>query len=152
MIRKHVDFDTLRSRIISHSIISVKELFRDLLQLANNALVFYSKITREYKSALLLRELTTKTLHQHFNGSQPSSLSSSKAASTKLSPLKTTNRGSPVKPRSVHPGDKNSSRKTANSEAKGVANTPKKGRVGRKNNNRQRSVSPVKGRKKGRTR
>ncbi|XP_020541298.1 uncharacterized protein LOC105649487 isoform X2 [Jatropha curcas] len=65
MILQHMDFDTLRSRIASCTITSVKEVFRDLLLLANNALVFYSRTTREYKSALLLREIVTKSLQQH---------------------------------------------------------------------------------------
>ncbi|XP_021688774.2 uncharacterized protein LOC110670817 isoform X2 [Hevea brasiliensis] len=67
MILQHMDFDTLRSRIANHSITSVKEVYRDLLLLANNALVFYSKTTREYKSALLLRDIVTKSLRQHLN-------------------------------------------------------------------------------------
>lgn len=79
MIHRHMDFDTIGSRIASHSVMSVKELFRDLLLLANNALVFYSKSTREYKSALLLRDLTTKTLRRHLKDS------SGKATSANLS-------------------------------------------------------------------
>lgn len=147
-----MDFDTLRSRITSRSIISVKELFRDLLLLANNALVFYSMNTREYKAALLLRELTTNTLRQHFTTF--SSLGSGKAASTKLSAMTTTIRSPPVKPSSAHPVDKNPSLKTG---AKVVTKAPKKGlsqprRVGRKSNTQQQSVTPVKGRKSGRTR
>ncbi|KAJ4842621.1 hypothetical protein Tsubulata_034105 [Turnera subulata] len=65
MILQHMDLDTIRSRISTGSITSAKEVFRDLLLLANNALVFYSRTTREYKSALLLREIVTKSLRQH---------------------------------------------------------------------------------------
>ncbi|XP_027347343.1 uncharacterized protein LOC113858790 [Abrus precatorius] len=64
MIRRHVDFDTIRSSISNQTIKSAMELFRDLLLLTNNALVFYSKTTREYKTALLLRDLVTKTLRE----------------------------------------------------------------------------------------
>lgn len=60
-----MDFDTIRSRIGNQTIKSVMELFRDLLLLANNALVFYSKNTREYKSALLLRDYVTKKLREN---------------------------------------------------------------------------------------
>ncbi|XP_052883931.1 uncharacterized protein LOC108450718 isoform X2 [Gossypium arboreum] len=44
MIRQHRDFDTIRSRIASKSIMSVKELFRDMLLVANNALELRSKV------------------------------------------------------------------------------------------------------------
>ncbi|XP_021726375.1 uncharacterized protein LOC110693556 [Chenopodium quinoa] len=66
IIRQHMDLDTIRSRIANKSITSIIELLRDLLLLANNALVFYSKCTREYKCALVFRDLVTKTLHQHY--------------------------------------------------------------------------------------
>ncbi|KAF5728655.1 putative Bromodomain 4 [Tripterygium wilfordii] len=64
MIRRHMDLDTIKSRIVSRLILSRKELFRDLLLITNNALVFYSKNTRGYKSASLLRELVSKTMRQ----------------------------------------------------------------------------------------
>lgn len=166
-----MDFDTLRSRIASRSIMSVKEVFRDVLLLTNNALVFYSKNTREYKSALLLRDFTTKILRQHFDDS------SSKALSANLSP-KTTMYNPPVKPRSIRHGNRKLSGKAATPEnavkktsnaASGKkpsdANTTqvveslamkKKGfgrpkKVGRKNKSQQ-SQTPTKGRKRGRTR
>ncbi|KAI4296648.1 hypothetical protein L6164_036592 [Bauhinia variegata] len=97
MIRQHMDFDTLRSRISSQKINSMKELFRDLLLLANNALVFYSKGTREYKSALLLRDLITNKLRENFEGSS-SKLVTRANISTTL-PLHCPT----VKPRSVRP-------------------------------------------------
>ncbi|POO03656.1 Bromodomain containing protein [Trema orientale] len=153
MIRKHMDFDTLRSRITGRSIMSIEELFRDLLLLANNAMVFYSKTTREHKSAMLLRDLTTKTLHQHFNDSR-----NTKAASANLSVITTIHSSPPpVKPQSVHPGNRNLPGKTAESKINDVAKSPKKGsaqpkRVGRKSNNTQQTVTPVKGRKRGRIR
>lgn len=56
-----MDFDTIRSRINNGTIKSMLELIRDLLLLTNNAILFYSKITREYKIALKLRDLAIKT-------------------------------------------------------------------------------------------
>ncbi|KAK6124329.1 hypothetical protein DH2020_041899 [Rehmannia glutinosa] len=52
IIRQHVDIGMIESRIIGRSIKSAKELFRDLLLLANNALVFYSRRTRVQVSTL----------------------------------------------------------------------------------------------------
>lgn len=82
----------IRSMIISESIKSAKELFRALLLLANNALVFYSSRTREYKSALSLRHLVMKEYKQHCRGS----CMDPKSAFLPFNP--------PVKPRSArHP-------------------------------------------------
>lgn len=171
MIHRHMDFDTIGSRIASNYVMSVKELFRDLLLLANNALVFYSKSTREYKSALLLRDLTTKTLRQHLKDSI-----SKKAASVNLS-SNTLVCNPPAKPRGSRPGNRKLSRKATNagktpartsnkSKKAGNANAdsspsvesfavtkrtsghPRK--VGRKPVGQQ-NVVPVKGRKRGRT-
>ncbi|XP_057986305.1 uncharacterized protein LOC110649622 isoform X2 [Hevea brasiliensis] len=98
MILQHMDFDTLRSRIVDHSIVSVKEVFRDLLLIANNALVFYSKTTREYKSALLLRHIVTKNLRQHLKDY---------ISKTTITLLSTTPPilDPPVKPHSPRPGN-----------------------------------------------
>lgn len=63
-----MDIGTIKSRIVAQSIKSAKELFRDLLLVANNALVFYSRRTREYKSALSLRNLVMKEYKQHCRG------------------------------------------------------------------------------------
>lgn len=57
LIRQHLDIETIRSRVSSHYITTQKELYRDLLLLANNALVFYSPNSREHQSAVLLRGL-----------------------------------------------------------------------------------------------
>lgn len=166
MIRRHMDFDTIRSRIASHSITSALELFRDLLLLSNNSLVFYSKSTREYKSALLLRDLITKKLQQHFI-----KYSSSKATSANLS-VKTPMPNRPVKPRSVRPGNGKVSGKAANAVTKtsnggkgpGFADSPssveslavtKKGlgrlRKGGRGSADQGPFTPMKGRKRVRT-
>ncbi|CAA6668807.1 unnamed protein product [Spirodela intermedia] len=51
MVRRHVDFQTVRSRISDGSISSAKEVFRDLLLLSNNAL-----------SAVVLRGLVAERL------------------------------------------------------------------------------------------
>ncbi|CAL0312037.1 unnamed protein product [Lupinus luteus] len=64
MIRKHMDLDTIRLRISNRTIKSVMELFRDLYLLINNALVFYSKSTRQYKNAQLLRDMVNETLKE----------------------------------------------------------------------------------------
>lgn len=92
-IRQHMDFDTIRSRIANCSIKSAKELFRDLLLLANNAIVFYSKRTREYKSALSLRGTVMKRYRQHFKDSGNRSSSSILCFSPIYNP--------PVRPRSI---------------------------------------------------
>ncbi|KAL3624901.1 hypothetical protein CASFOL_031569 [Castilleja foliolosa] len=77
VIKQHVDIGTIRSRIIGQSIKSAKELFRDLLLLANNALVFYSRRTREYKSAMALRHIVMeeykKLCSANINSQQPTS-------------------------------------------------------------------------------
>lgn len=64
-----MDIGTIKSRIVAHSIKSAKDLFRDLLLLANNALVFYSRRTREYKAAVTLRKLVMKEYKLHCRGS-----------------------------------------------------------------------------------
>ncbi|KAH1066043.1 hypothetical protein J1N35_031030 [Gossypium stocksii] len=107
MIRQHRDFDTIRSRIASKSIMSVKELFCDMLLVANNALVFYSKNTREYKSALLLRHIVTATLQQHLKEYR------SKVPLHK--PL--------AKPRNIHPSHHERLGNTANNETPVVVNS-----------------------------
>ncbi|XP_019420496.1 PREDICTED: uncharacterized protein LOC109330684 isoform X2 [Lupinus angustifolius] len=64
MIRQHMDLDTIRSRISNRTITSVVELFRDLHLLINNALVFYSKSTYQYKNAQLLRDMVNERLKE----------------------------------------------------------------------------------------
>ncbi|XVF27695.1 hypothetical protein REPUB_Repub14bG0131100 [Reevesia pubescens] len=99
MILRHMDFDTIRSRIASNSIMSVRELFRDMLLVANNAMVFYSKNTREYKSALLLRHIVTAALRQHFKEY------GSKVPITTFTSSKPMHKP-PTKPRSIRPGNR----------------------------------------------
>lgn len=60
-----MDLYTIKSRINSCSISSAKELFMDFLLVANNAAIFYSKNTREHKSAVFLRDIVTKSLRQY---------------------------------------------------------------------------------------
>ncbi|GMP74796.1 hypothetical protein CsSME_00032107 [Camellia sinensis var. sinensis] len=98
-IRRHVDLDTIRSKIASCAIVSVKVLFRDLLLLANNALVFYSRRTREYKTALLLRDIVTKAYQQHCKDSRIRAVSPSPTPVFPLFPRC----NPPVKPRSARP-------------------------------------------------
>ncbi|KAJ4977169.1 hypothetical protein NE237_002275 [Protea cynaroides] len=63
-VRRHLDMETIRSRIVDRSITSTIELYRDVLLLANNAVVFYPKNTRQFKSALSLRDLVMKTFRR----------------------------------------------------------------------------------------
>lgn len=100
-IRQHMDLDTIKSRIANCCIKSTQELFRDLLLIANNALVFYSKRTREYKSALTLRGIVTKRYKQLCSDSSSISSSSSKPLSSILSFSSLS--CPPVRPRSIRP-------------------------------------------------
>ncbi|KAE8719838.1 hypothetical protein F3Y22_tig00109925pilonHSYRG00022 [Hibiscus syriacus] len=169
MILRHIDFDTIRSRIGDNSIISVRELFRDMLLVANNALVFYSKNTREYKSALLLRHIVTATLRQHFKEY------GSKVPITTFTSPRTMHKP-PAKPRSIRPGNRKQLGNATNNRNQVVGNShvnkkptnassppsveslavtkkvsarPKKGGCGRAN---QKSETPAKGRKRTRAR
>ncbi|XP_060203166.1 uncharacterized protein LOC132631583 isoform X1 [Lycium barbarum] len=69
MIKQHMDVETVRSRLVRCSIKSPGELFRDLLLLATNAIVFYSKRTREYKAAMALRDIVIKAHRDHYKSS-----------------------------------------------------------------------------------
>ncbi|KAK7327943.1 hypothetical protein VNO77_22036 [Canavalia gladiata] len=122
MIRRHMDFDTIRSRISSQTIKSTIELFRDLLLLTNNALVFYSKSTREYKTALLLRDLVTKKMRESLKGM------SSKATPQSNVPIKLPVHNPHVKPRSVRPGNRKIVAKAVggSNSASGVSHATKK--------------------------
>ncbi|KAL6957040.1 hypothetical protein U1Q18_047189 [Sarracenia purpurea var. burkii] len=118
-IRRHMDFDTIRARISSCSTVSVKELFRDLLLLANNATVFYSKRTREHKTALLLRDIITKAYKQHCGDSQPQAACPIFPLSPMCNP--------PVKPRSTRRHNRKLSAKppAAENVIDGIPRTPK---------------------------
>lgn len=116
LIRQHTDFNTIKSRIASHSITSASELFRDLLLLCNNSLVFYSKNTREYKSALLFRDIITQKLRQHFKYSHHTAT----PANLSMKPLIPT---CTVKTRSVRPGNCKASGKVADA-GNAVTRTP----------------------------
>lgn len=62
-----MDLETIKTKLMNRSTTSSMELFRDLLLLANNALVFYPNNTREYQSALLLRSVINRTISQESN-------------------------------------------------------------------------------------
>ncbi|PHU04493.1 hypothetical protein BC332_25315 [Capsicum chinense] len=95
MIKQHMDIETVRSRLVSCSISSASELFRDLLLLATNSIIFYLKKTREYKAATALRDIITKTYRDHCKSSYHTATSSLITFST---------RGNlPMKPRSARP-------------------------------------------------
>ena len=69
MIRRHVDLQIVSSKLSKGLISSPKELLRDLLLLANNALVFYPKNSPEHNSAIILRNLSSKTLKRILSSS-----------------------------------------------------------------------------------
>lgn len=116
IIRQHMDLDTIRSRIDNGTIKSIRELFRDLLLLANNALIFYSKRTREYKSAFTLREFLMKEYRQQCKDS----LDKVSSSIVQLSPMRST----PVRPRSFRPRPEKSKFSAKPTEtAGGVAGT-----------------------------
>ncbi|KAJ0254635.1 Bromodomain 4 [Hirschfeldia incana] len=71
LVRRHMDLDTIKSRINGRSISSAKELFMDFLLVANNAAIFYSKNTREHKSAVSLRDIVTKSLRHYLTEDHP---------------------------------------------------------------------------------
>ncbi|XP_020692070.1 uncharacterized protein LOC110106481 isoform X1 [Dendrobium catenatum] len=67
LIRRHVDLETISSGISNGSISSAKELFRDLLLLCNNALVFHKRNSPKHKSAHSLRNIVMKNLRHTFH-------------------------------------------------------------------------------------
>jgi hypothetical protein len=67
MIRRHMDFRILYSKINSGMISSTKELLRDILVFVNNAIAFYPRATLEHKSAVQLRDLAYKTVNESTN-------------------------------------------------------------------------------------
>ncbi|GMH28688.1 hypothetical protein Nepgr_030531 [Nepenthes gracilis] len=81
------------ARVSRGSITSTRELFRDLLLLANNALVFYSKSTHEHRCAAILLDLVISRLRRPYMA----------ATSVVTAPvvLKALVRKLPVKPRSA---------------------------------------------------
>ncbi|KQK15721.1 uncharacterized protein LOC100836400 isoform X2 [Brachypodium distachyon] len=64
MIRQHIDFRMLHSKIKSGAISSANELLKDMLVFVNNVLAFYPKATLEHMAAIELRGLVCKTLQQ----------------------------------------------------------------------------------------
>lgn len=148
MILKHMDFDTIRSRISTQTITSVQELFRDLLLVANNGVVFYSKNTREYKTALALRTLVMKTMREHFKdetGSNNNINNNKKPATptipTPPAPSSLQLHKPPVKPRSARPSNRKPPLKVAT-----LANLVDKSARNKKTNNA--ADSPASGNKK----
>lgn len=86
-----MDLDTIQSRINGCSISSAKELFRDFLLVANNAAIFYSKNTREYKSAVCLRDIVTKSLRHYLTEDHlPHSSSITTSSKVPILPQKST--------------------------------------------------------------
>ncbi|CAL5213412.1 unnamed protein product [Lathyrus oleraceus] len=100
LIRRHMDFDAIRSRISNKTINTIMELFRDMLLLANNALIFYSKNTRQYKSAVLMRDVVTKKLKENVKFFSRSVINVNVS-----NPMKLPDHDPSVKVESVHPSD-----------------------------------------------
>ncbi|KAI3434059.1 Bromo domain-containing protein [Psidium guajava] len=161
LIRQHMDFHTIRSRITSLAITSSTEVFRDLLLVANNSLVFYSKRTREHKSALLLRDIVTQKLRQHYKGSNfihaetPVRPRSAVRCRAHKLPPKASNANSTVWTSSVGSkrADNSDSSPSAESSAIGNRSSITKWRRKRENtSDAPRSVRSNRGRKRVRTR
>nr|CAB3458346.1 unnamed protein product [Digitaria exilis] len=64
MIRRHMDFRTLHSKIKNGAISSTKDLLRDILIFVNNVIAFYPKATLEHMAAVELRDLSAKIVNQ----------------------------------------------------------------------------------------
>ncbi|KAF7803523.1 uncharacterized protein G2W53_042634 [Senna tora] len=107
---------------------------RDLLLLTNNALVFYSKTTREYKSALLLRDHVTKKLRSSILPTQQHNGSVIKVAAAH-------NNNASVKPRSVRPGNRKIV--AAKVDGGGSINSASRKSGGKVNSNNSPSPSPL---------
>jgi Bromodomain len=69
MIRQHVDLQIVSSKLSKGLISSPKELLRDLLLLANNALVFFPKKSPEHNSAIILLKLSRRSLKRILSSS-----------------------------------------------------------------------------------
>ncbi|GJN11349.1 hypothetical protein PR202_ga29532 [Eleusine coracana subsp. coracana] len=67
VIRRHMDFRILHSKIKNGTISSTKELLRDLLLFVNNVIAFYPKATLEHMAAIELRDLACKILDPSAN-------------------------------------------------------------------------------------
>lgn len=63
LIRQHIDFETVRLRLHEGQYVVCKaKFFRDLLVLANNAIIFFKKNTSEHTAAMELRQHISKEL------------------------------------------------------------------------------------------
>ncbi|OWM91278.1 uncharacterized protein LOC116202426 isoform X2 [Punica granatum] len=162
LIRRHIDLERIKTKLTNHSTTSSMELFRDLLLLANNALVFYAKNTRENKSALLLRHTINRTISRECN--KDSTTTEKDSTTTEIISEKTTpkvkshssllnNQKSP--PRR---GTGRRTRKAGNSRPAPSAGSTAGGkrrtggtRRGRSGNPGQRSVNTGRGRKRARS-
>ncbi|KAH0454303.1 hypothetical protein IEQ34_016227 [Dendrobium chrysotoxum] len=87
LIRRHVDLETISSGISNGSISSAKELFRDLLLLCNNALVFHKRNSPKHKSAHSLRNIVMQNLRHTFHSpiSKPCEVDSGSALPSQAS-------------------------------------------------------------------
>ncbi|ESQ29315.1 hypothetical protein EUTSA_v10023448mg [Eutrema salsugineum] len=98
LVRRHMDLDTIKSRINGCLITSAKEVFMEFLLVANNAAIFYSKNTREHKSGVSLRDIVTKSLRHYLTEDHHLHRSSSITTSTTKVPVQpSTSKSPPVR-------------------------------------------------------
>ncbi|CAH2047871.1 unnamed protein product [Thlaspi arvense] len=96
LVRRHMDLDTIRSRINGCLITSAKEVYLEFLLVANNGAIFYSKNTREHKSAVCLRYIVVKSLRQYLTEDHPHRSSSVTTTGNKVSVLPSTSKSPPA--------------------------------------------------------
>uniref|UniRef100_A0A0E0Q9Z5 Bromo domain-containing protein n=1 Tax=Oryza rufipogon TaxID=4529 RepID=A0A0E0Q9Z5_ORYRU len=118
MIRRHIDFRILHSKIKSGATSSTKELLRDILLFVNNVLAFYPKATLEHMAAIELRNIAFRTVQE--SASMPSKSCGVTGAATAPLVKKNTR---PVQPGSHGPHDA----KRSKVSLKGTGSTVKQG-------------------------
>ena len=64
VIKRHMDLNAVRNKLEEGKYSANGEFFRDMLLIFNNALVFYSKESREYGAAHVLREFLIKEMER----------------------------------------------------------------------------------------
>lgn len=118
MIRRHIDFRILHSKIKSGATSSTKELLRDILLFVNNVLAFYPKATLEHMAAIELQNIAFRTVQE--SASMPSKSCGVTGAATAPLVKKNTR---PVQPGSHGPHDA----KRSKVSLKGTGSTVKQG-------------------------
>ena len=157
-----MDFQTIKTQIASGVVTSSVEVFRDILLLINNALVFYSKNTRERKSALLLRDIVSQRLREHCRGKGTDSfvhhdapvkppsdiLCNVQKIPAKVSDAKNEQHAASLGSKSVGNSNSPSSVMSSATGKKGITRSQR----AKNGNGGRRTLRPTKGRKRVRTR